>query len=59
MDGTFTKDIFNLMILKVTSVDAANYAVLIAWAIIECENEDAWRGFPLLLVTVLHLLTPS
>ena len=37
MDGTFTKDIFNLTILMAASVDAANHAVLIAWAIVESE----------------------
>ena len=46
MDGTFTKDIFNLTTLMAASVDAANHAVLIAWAIVESENEDAWRVFP-------------
>ena len=35
MDGAFTKDIFNLTILMAASVDAANHAVLIAWAIVE------------------------
>ena len=28
------------------SIDAANHAVLIAWAIAESESEDAWRFFP-------------
>ena len=45
MDGTFTEDIFNLTILMAASIDAANHAVLIAWAIVESENEDAWRFF--------------
>ena len=46
MDGTFTKDILNLTILMAASVDAANHAVLIAWAIVESENEDAWWFYP-------------
>ena len=47
MDGTFTKDIFNLTILMAASVDAANHAVLIAWAIVESVSEDAWWFAPL------------
>ena len=46
MDGTFTKDIFNLTILMAASVVAANHTVSIAWAIVESENEDAWWFYP-------------
>ena len=40
------------------SVDAAKHAVLIAWAIVESENEGAWRFYPPLLITLLQLITP-
>ena len=56
MDGTFTKDIFNLTILMVASVDAANHAASISWAIVESVNENAWRFVP---PSLLHLLNPS
>ena len=52
MDGTFTKDIFNLTILMAALVDAAKHTVLIAWAIVESENEDAWRFPPLSLLAL-------
>ena len=45
MGGTFTKDIFNLTILLAASIDANNHSVLLAWAIVESENESSWRFF--------------
>ena len=45
MGGTFTKEIFNLTILLTMSVDANNHSVLLAWAIVESENEGSWRFF--------------
>ena len=45
MDGTFTKEIFNLTILLAVSVDTNNHSVLLAWAIVESENESSWRFF--------------
>ena len=53
LDGTFIKDIFNLTILMAASVDAVNHAVLIAWEIVESENEDAWRFSPLSSILAL------
>ena len=41
MDGAFTKEIFNLTILLVVSVDANNHSALLAWAIVESENESS------------------
>ena len=59
MDGAFIKDIFNLTILMAASVGTANHAVLIAWAVVESENGNAWRlAPPPSLLLVLHLLTP-
>ena len=45
MDGTFTKETFNLTILLAASVDANNHSVLLAWAVVESENESPWRFF--------------
>ena len=45
MGGTFTKEIFNLTILLAASVDANNHSVLLAWAVVESENESSWRFF--------------
>jgi len=53
VDGTFTKEIFNLTILMAASVDADNHAVLLAWAIVEGESEDSWRYFLGHLVTTI------
>ena len=46
MDGTFAKDTFNLTIPMAASVNDTTHAVSIARAIIESENEDAWRFVP-------------
>jgi hypothetical protein len=45
MDGTFMKDIFNLTVLLAVTTDAQNHNVLLAWAVVEGENEHAWRFF--------------
>lgn len=45
MNGTFMKEIFGLTALLAASVDANNHGVLIAWAIVESENEGSWRYF--------------
>ena len=45
MDGSFIKEIFNLTILLAASIDVNNHSVLLAWAIVESENESSWRFF--------------
>jgi hypothetical protein len=45
MDGTFTKEIFNLTILLAVTVDADNHAIILAWAVVEGESESSWRYF--------------
>lgn len=45
MDGTPTNDTFELEILTATSIDAGNHVVLVAWAVVDRENEGAWRLF--------------
>lgn len=59
MDGIFIKDTFNLTILMAASIDTATHAALIAWTIVEKENEDAWRFVltgPSLSFTPSHFL---
>jgi hypothetical protein len=44
-DGTFTKNKFRQTLLFATTRDGNNEVVLLAWALVESENESAWRFF--------------
>ena len=43
MGGTFTVEILNLTVLLAASVDVNNHSVLLAWTIVESENESSWQ----------------
>lgn len=45
MDGTFMKEVFSLTVLVAVALDADNHGVLLAWALVESENESSWRYF--------------
>jgi len=45
VDGTFTKEISSLTVLLAVSVDADNYVVMTALALVEGESESSWRWF--------------
>lgn len=44
-DGTFTKSKFRQMLLLAVTVDGNDEVALLAWALVESENEDSWRFF--------------
>jgi hypothetical protein len=45
MDGTFTKNKFRQTILFAVMLDGNNEVSLLAWAVVESENEASWRFF--------------
>ena len=45
MDGTFTKEIFNLIILLAVAVDADNHAIIFTCAVVEGVSEGSWNCF--------------
>jgi hypothetical protein len=45
LDGTFSKGTFSHVLLLAVCLDAENHIILLAWAIVESENESSWRYF--------------
>ena len=44
-NGTFTKARFRQILLFATAIDGNDEIVLLAWAVVESENEDSWAWF--------------
>jgi hypothetical protein len=45
LDGTFTTSKFRQTLLFAATLDANHEIILLAWALVESENEDSWRYF--------------
>ena len=45
LDGTFIKSCFIQTLLLAVSIDANNEIVLLAWAVVESENDSSWTYF--------------
>ena len=45
LDGTFIKSSFIQTLLLAVSIDANNEIVLLAWAVVESENDSSWTYF--------------
>jgi len=45
VDGTFLKGTFVHTLLLAVGVDAEGHIVILAWAIVEGENESSWKWF--------------
>lgn len=45
VDGTFCKTRFVQTLLIAVSIDANSHIVLLAWAVVDSENKDAWEYF--------------
>ena len=43
MDGTFTREIFDMTILLAVTVGAGGRAVILAWAVVQGGSESSWR----------------
>lgn len=46
VDGTFLKARFVQTLLLAVGIDANGNILLLAWGIVESENESSWRYFP-------------
>ena len=44
-DGTFTKSKFRQTLLFAVTIDGNDEVVVLAWALVESENEDSWSFF--------------
>ncbi|KAE8187091.1 hypothetical protein CF336_g6715 [Tilletia laevis] len=45
VDGTFTKNKFNMVLLLAASMDADSNLVILAWAFVPTESTDTWEWF--------------
>jgi transposase-like protein len=45
VDGTFLKGRFIQQLLLAVSIDANGNTLILAWAVVESENEESWRYF--------------
>lgn len=45
VDGTFLKGRFIQQLLLAVGIDANSNTLILAWAVVESENEDSWRYF--------------
>jgi hypothetical protein len=45
VDGTFLKGRFIQQLLLAVGIDANGNTLILAWAVVESENEDSWRYF--------------
>jgi len=44
-DGTFTKSKFRQTLLFAVGIDGDNKVILLAWSLVESENQDSWEYF--------------
>jgi hypothetical protein len=44
-DGTFTKSKFRQILLFAVGIDGDNHVILLAWCLVESENQDSWEYF--------------
>ena len=60
-DGTFTKSKFRQTLLFAVGIDGDNHVILLAWALVESENQDSWEYFlhNLIRYYKFHLLLPG
>ncbi|KAH0610214.1 uncharacterized protein H6S33_011741 [Morchella sextelata] len=60
IDGTFTKTQYVQTILLAVSIDGDNHGCILAWALVEGENEESWRFFLLnLKAAILEINQPN
>jgi hypothetical protein len=52
-DGTFLKGRFIQQLLLAVGIDANGNTLILAWAVVESENEDSWRYFFHHLITAI------
>jgi len=58
-DGTFTKSKFRQTLVFAVTIDGNNEAVVLAWALIESENEESWKFCPTKLKMYVYLSTSN
>ena len=58
LDGTFTTSNFRQTLLFAVCPDPNNQVTLLAWALVESENQDSWQFFAVALpgIIVFHLI---
>ncbi|KAE8230131.1 hypothetical protein CF326_g4876 [Tilletia indica] len=60
VDGTFTKNKFNMVLLLAATMDADSNLIILAWALVPSETQDTWDWFlRKLLIALPTLALPS